>query len=357
MDSPNFFRPPSRGELKNPKTKKSKGSRILDLKGLRKEAGDRPIVVVRKVDTARAEQQTADAEAEDRGAAEHAIGIRSVFAARAVGVEFFEGVVPFGMRESHAADNERAAAKLDRIACDDFACTANRAGAMSHAELEGDDQNVALLLLGDLVEHGRGAGMLTQTIGPQLSLAVVGELALHADGLKHEAERTVVDGVQRLPARDGEPPLGSFGELEGGQDILRERQRLADVELREEDGERPQLLGDGLGARVGFRVGVGRLTFLALELVGDRQFDERGRDSLSDHRSEFIPAGMHALRAVLAEIEGCDSLFGRVGYNAIDLLDLTAGCMLLSKRRHDVSSCTQYDPNRSDERLSLYETA
>lgn len=122
--------------------------RIQDLKGqlLREEAGHRTEVVVWVANEERVELDLAVVEVEVGRLGKVAIGLRRELVAGAVHVQFLPTDEPFGMGQNDGTDRETSETEL--VGHEDLARPANRATAMAHAELGGDDQDVSLLGLG-----------------------------------------------------------------------------------------------------------------------------------------------------------------------------------------------------------------
>lgn len=243
---------------------KSKGSKEPRVRGfeilLREEGRSGAEAAARIVEPARDEPHAAVVEAEDRRAREVVAGNRSVFISAAVGIELIPTTVALGMSERHAANRERAEAELVRT--HDLACPANRAAAMPHTELRRDDQDVALLLLPDLLEHSCRVGVLPQITRPQLALAGVVELPLGSDGIEHQLERPIF--CQRGMVNHPSAPAGN---TKLGRTVCANSK----VAVFASCGKMPlrlHLLEDGLAALVLGRVGVGRCDFFVLVLAG-----------------------------------------------------------------------------------------
>lgn len=143
---------------------------------LRDERRSRTAAPARAADPAGAEPELAVDEAEDRGADELANGSRSVLVAGAVNPEVVVVGEPFRMQQEHDSDLERS--ETEALVADHDTRPTNRAAAMHHTELRGNDQKViALLRFGDL-RHGLDfPRALPKVRGTHLTLAVVVEIS------------------------------------------------------------------------------------------------------------------------------------------------------------------------------------
>ncbi len=136
---------------------------------LREETGRRAVADARTVDPARGELELVVVE-EDRGVREPVPA-----ATRAVDVEFFKTNEAFRMREGDTANDYPIESEL---VCDEhFACSANRTTTMAHAELCGDDQDVAFLRFLNQIERVRRTSMHPQRLRIDLAFTVVVEAA------------------------------------------------------------------------------------------------------------------------------------------------------------------------------------
>ena len=157
-------------------TERSQRSRCRGTTLLRGEGRGRTIVPARVADRVRVELELAIAEVEVRGVREAAIGVRGELVTREVGVQLLPADVTSGMAQYHGTDSH--APQTELVDLEDLAGpadgTRNRV-PMTLAELCGDDQNPALLCLGELVECVSGADMHPQVGRGDLVLAVAVE--------------------------------------------------------------------------------------------------------------------------------------------------------------------------------------
>lgn len=300
---------------------------------LRNEPGSRPAAVVGIGEPVRAELDLAAAEAEVRGVDEADNGIRIIeLVTRAVDPEVIVVHEPFRMGQDHDADGERAEAEL--VGGENLTSATNGTSTMTDAELRRNDENVVVLLLvAELLEHACRLGRLPETLGTELAVAVVVELAVTGllDHVEHLLHRLVVGRGDLLPLRDGEPSFGVRGKRTFDQLLV----GVADA--GEQLAQAVRLLGDALGLAVPREVAVLRRDLLVGELVGDRHLGEREDDRFADARGE-LGVAVYALSGLLAEgAVVLHRLLGGVGGDSCELLDLTFGCRFLGKRRHDVS--------------------
>src|SRR3989338_4889345 len=151
------------GGIQGSINKESKAPRIQDLKDrlLREEAGHRPEADVRAANEARAEPDPAVVEAEAGRLGKVAIGLRRELVAGTIHVQFLPTDEPFGMSENDGTDCETSETEL--VGHEDLTSPTDGLAAMTHAELGGDDQDVALLRLGDEIQRVRRA-----SVNPQL---------------------------------------------------------------------------------------------------------------------------------------------------------------------------------------------
>ncbi len=200
-----------------PKIFRAQGSRIQKTQGLntqeslRKERRSGATAAARADDPADDELNPAAEEVEERRVRELALVIRLELVAGAVDVEVVVVLEPFGVRQQHNADGERP--KTELVDGEDLASPTNRTAAMLDAELRRNDKNIITLFLAEFLERGDRTVALLETVGTELTFAVVVELA--AAGLLDQVEH-LLDGfaVRRgnlLPARDGEPSFGAVG--------------------------------------------------------------------------------------------------------------------------------------------------
>ncbi len=80
---------------------------------------------------------------------------------------------------------------------------------MPQVELRRDNQDVALLLPPDALEHCRRVLDLLKILRPELPLAVIPHLSPVGDLLEHQLKRNAVAVGDFLPVQDGEPSLGT----------------------------------------------------------------------------------------------------------------------------------------------------
>lgn len=323
---------------------------------LRNERRRRTVDAVGMAEPVRAELDLAVVEEEVRGVNEAIIGNRIVeLVARAIHVQLLPTDKPIGVGQNDGADSERAETELVRVEA--LACPTDRTTTVTYAELTCHDEDVTGLMLGDQIERVRRTSVNSQTIRRDLSVAPVVELARSGDLLVDEPDTGAValgivldlreELLQTVTGGNGEPPLGSGRKF---RQVLRVLERLRRIETHDL-GECRDLVPDRLGAVVLVRVGEVGPHLLILELVVDRQLSESENGGFADTHGE-LGVAVHTLSTVLAEVCVVPyRLFGGVGGYAGDLLDLSIGCGLLSKRRHDVSSFCLLGIYRSTLRL------
>ncbi len=299
---------------------------------LRNESRRGTAVAAGIAEPVRAELDPAVAEVEARGEIEADIGIRIIkLVTRAVDPEVVIVHEPFLVGQDHDADGECAESEL--VGREDLTSTADRTSPMADAELGGHHEDVVILLLvAELLEHRRRLGRLAQTRVVDLPVTVVVELPVTSrlHRVEHLLDRFGVGRSDRLPLRDGEPPLGVLRHFALGELLVGE------PDAREDLAQDIALLRDRLGLRVAREVAVARLHLLVLELVGDRQVLERGEGGRADGLGEFVAVFDDALGARVVESELTENLLDGVVSEPVDLLDLTGSC--LSNRLHDVIS-------------------
>jgi hypothetical protein len=298
---------------------------------LRNESRRGTVVVEGKVEPERAELDLAVAEAQARGEIEANIGIRIVeLVASAIDPEIVHVLQTIDVCQDHDADRERAEAGLARQ--EDLTSTTDGTSTMTDAELGSYHEDVVILLLvAELLEHGRRLHRLTQTLIVDLAVGVVVELAaLLLDRIEHLLHGFAVGRRERLPLRDGEP---SFGRLRH----IAFRELLEGVaDTREDLAQHVALPRDRLGLAVTGEVTVVRFDLLVLELVGDRQILERGESGRADGLGEFVAVFDDALCAGVVETELTENLLDGVGAKPVDLTSRCHCC--LSNRVHRVIS-------------------
>ncbi len=270
---------------------------------LREEAGHRTEAAVRVANEARAELDPAAVEAEAGRPGKVAIGLRRELVAGAVHVQFLPADEPFGVGQNDGTDRETSETEL--VGHEDLASPTNGLAAMAHAELGGDDQDVALLRFGDEIERVRRASVNPQLRRRDLSLTVVVErprggdlgvneldrLAVHLRRVGHFRE--VLRG-QRVDRRNGEP---SFGAVRECRQVLGELESLARIEI-ENLGKSLDLIRDRLGSFVLLRVHVVGTNFFVGVLVGHGQLG----DELRDPVLQFATALVEPLCARIVEL-------------------------------------------------------
>lgn len=280
--------------------------RIQDLKGqlLREEGRSGTAAAARIAEPARAELDLAVEEEEEWGVIEADIGIRIVeLVTGAVHVEVIVVGEPFGVRQQHDADGERSETEL--VGRENLASPTDRLAAMAHAELRGDDQDVALLRFGDEIERVRRASVNPQLRRRDLSLTVVVERPGGRDLGVNELDRLAVllgrighfGEVllgQRVDRRNGEP---SFGAVRECRQVLGELESLARIEI-ENLGKRLDLIRDRLGSFVLLRVRVVGTNFFVGVLVGHGQLG----DELRNPVLQFTTALVEPLCARVVEL-------------------------------------------------------
>lgn len=288
---------------------------------------------MRRAEPARVELDlaVAEVEAEVRGVTEANTGTRIVeLVASAVDPEIVHVLEAFRVSQDHDPDRESTEAQLvDR---EDLTSTTDRTTPMADAELASNHEDVMILLLiAELLEHGRRLGRLTQTRIVDLAVTVVVELSATGllDRVEHLLHGFAVGRCDRLPLRDGEPSFGI------GRDLTF-RELLVGESDREDLAQDIALLRDRLGLAVPREVAVVRLHLLVLELVGDRQILERGESGRTNGLGEFVAVFDDALGARVVETELRENFLHGVGCEPVDLFDLTGSC--LSNRLHDVIS-------------------
>ena len=156
--------------------------RTQDLKDrlLREEAGHRTEVAARAANEVRVEPDLAAVEVEVRRHEKAAIGLRRELVAGTIHVQFLPTDEPFGMSQDDGTDRETSETEL--VGHEDLTSATDGLAAMAHAELGGDDQDVALLRLGDEIQRVRRASVSPQLRRRDLSLTVVTVVAERPGG-------------------------------------------------------------------------------------------------------------------------------------------------------------------------------
>jgi len=236
---------------------------------LRNEGRRGTAIFVGIVEPERVEQNPAAAEAEGRGVIEADIAIRIVeLIASTVDPEIVVMLEAFRVRQDHDPDSESTEAELvDR---EDLTSPADRTSPMTDAELGSHHEDVVVLLLvAELLEHGRRLGRLAQALIVDLSVTVAVELASPnlLDRSEHLPHGLSVGWRDGLPLRDGEPSFG-VGRNRTFHELL-----VGESDTPEDLARNVALLRDRPGLTVTGEVAVVRGDFLALELVGNRQID------------------------------------------------------------------------------------
>ena len=318
-DSPSTFAYRYEGQV-GEKGSRIKGTRGTSPRGprldlLRKEPGRSAILIDRTVDGVRAEPDPAVAEAEDRRAREDTTGLRSELVSGTVDVELFPPREASGVREEHAPHTQRTVAEL--ILAEGRPGTTHRLAAVAKTELCRDDEDVALLLCSDLLEHHGRPRVLAQTIRRDLTFAVVVEAPRLLDLPEDEFDRAAVPhgrildpweeaSRERLDRRDGEPSFGTLGEGERRQpfhELGRGTEREA-----EERHQPVDLLADGRRARVLGRVDPRRCDLLVRVLLAHRQPHYRGSHRIPNHLTELTTVLDDELCLILVEVESIHNL-------------------------------------------------
>ena len=155
----------------------------------------------------RAELDLAIVEDEERRAREAAILARRKLVTWAIHVQLLPANKPFGMGQDNRTDRETSQAEF--VSRKYLAGPTNGTPAMTHAELGGDDQNVALLRLGNKIQRMRRVSVNSQLRRRDLSLAVVVERPGRCDLGVNELDRLAI-----LLSR-----IGHFGEVFLGQRV------------------------------------------------------------------------------------------------------------------------------------------
>jgi len=299
---------------------------------LRNERRRRTVEAARTAEPDRVELDLAAVEEEVRGVNEANIGIRIVeLVASTVDPEIVIMLEAFRVRQDHDPDRESTEAQfVDR---EDLTSATDRTTPMAKTELASHNEDVVILLLiAELLEHGRRLGRLAQTRIVQLAVTVVVELAVAGllDRVEHLLHGFAVGRRDRLPLWDGEPSFGI------GRDLTFRELLVGESDTREDLAQNVRLLRDRLGLAVTGEVTVVGLHLLVLELVGDRQILERGESDRTNGLGEFVAVFDDALGARVVETELRENFLHGVGCEPVDLLDLTGSC--LSNRLHDVIS-------------------
>ena len=178
---------------------------------------------------------------EARSLVEPTTGARRVLVARAVDVELLPDLLPLGVGQEHASAVEAPQAELGR----DVQLPASTDGAslMPHAELGGDDQDVARLRFPDPLEALHRVLVLPQVpLVEDLLLQPALEAAPLRDQCEDPLQRLPVGVSDSLPPRNGEPTLGQRGKL---GEFLGVSERLLALQL-EDLAESRNLHGQGL---------------------------------------------------------------------------------------------------------------
>ncbi len=249
------------------------------------------------------------------------------------------------MGQDHDADSERAEAEL--VSGKDLGCPADRATAMTDAELGGNDEDVRIALsIREFRPELLRLSRLAQTLLVELTVTVVAELAVAGllDSVEHLEERTAVgrtEGVRALhPVGDRKPALGTGRKRDVALFDLREQVEIGEADAGEQLTQTVALLGQALGLVTG-QIAIGRADLFVLELVGARQLDE-SENGRSANAADEVGVALHAFRTFLAEVIGVciglQCLLDSVGGHAGELPHLAVGGRFTSKRRHDVSS-------------------
>ena len=147
VDNP-FLRADAR--LKRQYAKVSR-TQVRKLQLLREEARGRAVEAAGVADPVRVELDPAEVGVEDRSAREDAIPNRCELVAGTVHVQLFPTDEPFGMSQDDGADHD--ASETELVGHEDLTSPTDGTATMAHAELGGDDQDVALLRLDDQIER------------------------------------------------------------------------------------------------------------------------------------------------------------------------------------------------------------
>ncbi len=123
------------------------------------------------------------------------------------------------MGQDHDAAGERAEAELVGGE-ENLASATDGTSTMTDAELRRNDEDVVVfLLVAELLEHACRLGRLPETLGTELAVVVVVEVAGTGlpDHVEHLLHSLVVGRGDLLPLRDGEPSFSIRGKrLSGG---------------------------------------------------------------------------------------------------------------------------------------------